>query len=110
MEKLTDDELILGITKKEKKQAISNNIFSSDFNFRVAYKGKDNESIVSGETIKNLLPLSAKNELLNGKTELEYKSIIIELIQEKKEVIKEEIKEIVKKEVKKAVKKKVAKK
>jgi hypothetical protein len=108
MKKLTDDELILGITKPEKKDEVSQDIFNSDEVFKIEIKDTEKTNFVNGVTIKNILPLSLREKFLQGEKEIVYKNFIIKL-EEKPMQIEGPLKEETtpKKTVKKPIRKKV---
>lgn len=111
MKNQTDDELILGLPPQAEEKTLSEDIFLNSVQYLI--KTKNTENIVTGGTIKNLLPLTERKKLLKGLKEVVYKNFIIQIVEQTKKVIKEEIKETkeeIKKEVKKTLKKTTKKK
>ena len=110
---LTEEQKLLGEKETPAKKLFEKTIFTDAVSFEVKTEGKENKSIESGETIKNILPLEVKQKLLAGEEEIKYNGLIIrkitkitpkkEIVKEEKEEIKEEVKEV--KPVKKTVKK-----
>lgn len=108
--KLNPKDRILGRTEPTPLTETEKSAFLSTTKYRVVTVNGNNPSIIGGDMLANLLPLSLKKEVMAGRTELEYAGIKIEKIIEEKPVlveelpIEEESKKIVKKPIKKRVK------
>ena len=76
MEKLTDEEKILGY-KEPPKRLLSQIIFTDACLYEVQTEGYNNKSIETGDLIKNILTLDDKQRLLNGSLEIEYNGLRI---------------------------------
>lgn len=103
---MTEEDKLLGNDENSEKVLLKKLIFTSAYKYEVHTKDKDNKSIESGEIINNILPVSKKEELLQGTEEIEYNGLVIKRltgIKPKEEVKKEpeEAKEPVKKTVRK---------
>ena len=119
MNKLTDEEKLLGLTEPRPKTLIEKTAFTDAVQYEVHTEGFSNKSIENGNTIATILPFEVKQQILNGESEITYNGLVIKrltqvepkkepVIEEPKEVIEEPIEEPkpAKKPVKKAVKKK----
>lgn len=103
---MTEEDKLLGNTEEPEKVMLKKLIFTTAYNYEVSSVGKNNKSIESGALIDNILPYEKKEELLQGKEEIEYNGLLIRRLtgikskeEPKKEV--EEAKEPVKKTVRK---------
>lgn len=76
MERLTDEEKILGY-KEPPKKLLSQVIFTDACLYEVQTEGYNNKSIETGDLIKNILTLDDKQRLLNGNLEIEYNGLKI---------------------------------
>lgn len=113
MEKLTDEEKLLGMTEPRPRTLIEKTVFTDACKYEVYTEGYDNKSVENGNLIASILPSEEKQRILNGEFEIVYNGLVIKRLTQvtpkKEEAPKEEIEEEkpVKKPVKKAVKKKV---
>ena len=103
---MTEEDKLLGNDENSEKVLLKRLIFTDAYNYEVCSKGKDNKSIESGALINNILPVSKKDELLQGLEEIEYNGLVIKRLtgikpkEEPKKEIQEE-KEPVKKTTRK---------
>ena len=77
MSNLTTEDLVLGNTQEAPKKEALELVFSKDTKYKVKTKGKDNESIVNGVLINNILSFEDKNKLARGASEIEANGLII---------------------------------
>ena len=114
MERLSDEDKLLGLTEPRPKTLIEKTAFTDAVQYEVQTEGYNNKSIENGNVIASILPFEEKQKILNGESELKYNGLIIKRITQvtPKVEVKEEAKAPVieeepkKKPVKKAVKKK----
>lgn len=106
---MTEEDKLLGNDENSEKVLLKKLIFTNAYNYEVCSKGKDNKSIESGEIINNILPVSKKEELLQGAEEIEYNGLVIKRLTGIKPKEKEEPKKEVE-EAKEPVKKTTRKK
>jgi hypothetical protein len=109
MEKLTDEEKILGY-KEPPKKLLDLTVLTDACLYEVSTIGKDNASIENGKLINVILPSELKTKLKQGEIEVEYNGMIIKRItkvtpDKEEKLIEEETEKPVKKIVKKKVKK-----
>jgi hypothetical protein len=77
MSNLTTEDLVLGNTQEAPKKEALELVFSKDTKYKVKTKGKDNESVVDGVLINNILSFDDKNKLARGASEIEANGLII---------------------------------
>jgi hypothetical protein len=88
MSNLTTEDLVLGNTQEAPKKEALELVFSKDTKYKVKTKGKDNESIVNGVLVNNILSFEDKNKLARGASEIEANGLIITRIIEESDVRK----------------------
>lgn len=112
MERLTDEEKLLGMTEPRPKTLIEKTAFTDAVQYEVHTEGYDNKSIENGNLIGNILPSEIKQQILNGESEITYNGLVIKRLTQVKpvEVKEEKIEEEEPKPAKKPVKKPVKKK
>ena len=86
---MTIEDIVLGIDKPTPKTETWEAVFSNKTKFEVKAVGKDNTSIVTGETIKNILGFEDKQKLACGKTFVIANGIEIKRIIEVEPVVRE---------------------
>ena len=91
MSNLTTEDLVLGNTKEAPKKEAFELVFSKDTKYKVKTKGKDNESIVNGVLVNNILSFEDKNKLARGASEIEANGLIITRIIEVESTIKKSL-------------------
>ena len=119
MERLSDEDKLLGLTEPRPKTLIEKTAFTDAVQYEVQTEGYDNKSIENGNVIADILPLEEKQKILSGESEITYNGLIIKRLtqvapvvkeelttEEPKEEVKEEIEVPKKKPVKRTVKKK----
>lgn len=96
MEKLTDEEKILGYTEPPKK-LLNETLFTDACLYEVETIGYNNKSTETGELILNILNYEQRQRLLNGELEIEYNGLRVKRITkfepEKEEQVEEVIEE-----------------
>lgn len=94
MQNLTDEEKLLGMTEPRPKTLIEKTAFTDACQYEVHTEGYNNKSIENGNVIGSILPFEAKQQILNGESEITYNGLVIRkltaLVPEK---VKEEAKE-----------------
>ena len=91
MSNLTTEDLVLGNTQEAPKKEALELVFSKDTKYKVKTKGKDNESIVNGVLVNNILSFEDKNKLARGANEIEANGLIITRIIEEPTIRKNQI-------------------
>lgn len=82
MEKLTVEDRIMGRTEPLPKTDLQLKAFTAETKYKVNVVGKDNQSIMTGSMLKNMLPLSHRDLIFNGEIVIEYNNMRIERIVE----------------------------
>lgn len=82
MEKLTVEDKIMGRTEPLPKTDLELKAFTAETKYKVNVIGKDNQSIMTGSMLKNMLPLSYRDLIHNGEIVIEYNNMRIERIVE----------------------------
>ena len=80
MEKLTVEDRIMGRTEPLPKTDLQLKAFTAETKYKVNVVGKDNQSIMTGSMLKNMLPLSHRDLIHNGEIVIEYNNMRIERI------------------------------
>lgn len=88
MEKLTVEDRIMGRTEPLPKTDLQLNAFTAETKYKVNVVGKDNQSIMTGSMLKNMLPLSHRDLIFNGEIVIEYNNMRIERIIEEEPTIR----------------------
>ena len=87
MEKLTVEDRIMGRTEPLPKTDLQLKAFTAETKYKVNVVGKDNQSIMTGSMLKNMLPLSHRDLIHNGEIVIEYNNMRIERIVEATEQV-----------------------
>lgn len=87
MEKLTVEDRIMGRTEPLPKTDLQLKAFTDETKYKVNVVGKDNQSIMTGSMLKNMLPLSHRDLIHNGELVIEYNNMRIERIVEATEQV-----------------------
>lgn len=82
MERLTVEDKIMGRTEPLPKTDLELKAFTAETKYKVNVIGKDNQSIMTGSMLKNMLPLSYRDLIHNGEIVIEYNNMRIERIVE----------------------------
>ena len=88
MEKLTVEDRIMGRTEPLPKTELQLKAFTAETKYKVNVVGKDNQSIMTGSMLKNMLPLSHRDLIFNGEIVIEYNNMRIERIIEEEPTIR----------------------
>ena len=88
MEKLTVEDRIMGRTEPLPKTDLQLKAFTAETKYKVNVIGKDNQSIMTGSMLKNMLPLSHRDLIFNGEIVIEYNNMRIERIIEEEPTIR----------------------